>query len=244
MADIPKTGLTPDSIENMVFGAGVLYKNFTYGEHYKRTFDKAPQEGKEYYQISGGPSGGTNYTKVETPPASLQGATPYFEKYTNYGGDLIGATQGGTKVSIVPEYTDIEVDGILVKMKGLTRKIGEKATMEAQVLNVLGDNIRLALNGRVTYSETDIAGGDQASFYTTKSDIDEGDYITNLALVAPLIGTNRYVKVIFGNALCTSGFEIDTKNKEAVVNKYTFEAYADLSNEVVDTLPVQVIFDK
>ena len=89
-----------------------------------------------------------------------------------------------------------------------------------------------------------MAGGDRSSFYTTKSDINEGDYITNLALAAPLIGTDRYVKVIFGNALCTSGFEIDTKNKEAAVNKYTFEAYADLSNEVVDTLPVQVIFDK
>ena len=129
-------------------------------------------------------------------------------------------------------------------MKGLTRKIGEKATMEAQVLDVLGDNIRLALNGKISYSETDLAGGNQSSFYTTKSDINEGDYITNLALVAPLIGTDRYVKVIFGNALCTSGFEIDTKNKEAALNKYTFEAYADQSNEDVDTLPVQVIFDK
>ena len=25
-----KTGLKPDSVENMVFGAGVLYKNFSY----------------------------------------------------------------------------------------------------------------------------------------------------------------------------------------------------------------------
>ena len=242
MADIPKTGLTPDSISNMVFGAGTLYKNFTYGEHYKRTFDTTPQADKTYYYLSGGPSGGVSYTQFKDDVFSA--TTKYYEKYTGYGGDLIGATQGGTKVNINPEYTDIEVDGILVKMKGLTRKIGEKATMEASVLDVLGDNIRLALNGEISYSKTDLAGGDRSSFYTTKSDINEGDYITNLALVAPLIGTDRYVKVIFGNALCTSGFEIDTKNKEAAVNKYTFEAYADLSNEVVDTLPLQVIFDK
>lgn len=242
MADIPKTGLTPGSLDNMVFGAGVLYKDFSYGEHYKQTFDKTPQTGKDYYSISGGPSGGTGYTKFEG--TAFSGGTKYYEKYTGYGGVLIGATQGGTKVNIVPEYTDIEVDGILVKMEGLTRKIGEKATIETQVLDVLGDNIRLALNGRIAFTETDMAGGTKSSFCTTKPDIDAGDYITNLALVAPQIGTGKYVKVIFKKALCTSGFEINTKNKEATVNKYTFEAYADLSNEDVDTLPVQVIFDR
>lgn len=239
MADIPKTGLTPKSLDNMVFGAGVLYKNFSFGEHYKQSFDKSPQEGKEYYVISGGPTGATAYTKFSGE--SFSPSESYYEKYKGYGGDLIGATQGGTKVSIVPEYTDIDVDGILVKMEGLTRKIGEKGTMEAQVLDVLGDNIRLALNGTLSYSTTDSAGGSQSTVCTTKSSIDSGDYITNLALVAPLISTGKYVKVIFKRALCTSGFEIETKNKEVTVNKYTFEACAELSNENVDTLPVEII---
>lgn len=239
MADIPKTGLTPDSLENMVFGAGVLYKNFTYGEHYKQTFDKTPQEGKDYYSISGGPSGATGYTKFDGEVFSS--GVKYFEKYTGYGGDLIGATQGGTKVSVVPEYTDIEVDGILVKMEGLTRKIGEKGTMEAQVLDVLGDNIRLALNGSLSYSADDAAGGARSTVCTTKSHLNSGDYITNLALVAPLLETGKNVKIIFKKALCTSGFEIETKSKEATLNKYTFEACAELSNENVDTLPIEII---
>lgn len=239
MADIPKTGLTPESLNNMVFGAGILYKNFSYGEHYKQTFDKTPQEGKTYYSISGGPSGGTGYTEF-TGEVFSSGAV-YYEKYTGYGGDPIGATQGGTKVSIVPEYTDIEVDGILVKMEGLTRKTGEKATMEAQVLDTLGDNIRLALNGTMSYLADDAAGGTRSTVCTTKSHLDAGDYINNLALVAPLMTTGKYVKVIFKKALCTSGFEIETKNKEVTLNKYTFEACAELSNENVDTLPVEII---
>lgn len=243
MAGIAKTGLTPKSLDNMVFGAGAIYKNFTYGEHYKRTFDKTPQTGKSYYTIVGGPSGGTSYSKWDGEAFGSGTYDIYYEKYTGYGGDLIGATQGGTKVSIVPEYTDIEVDGILVKMKGLTRKIGEKATMETQVLDLLGENTRLALNGKIVYTGENMAGGSNSTFCQTKSDISDTDYITNLALVAPQIETGKIAIVIFKKALCTSGFEIDTKNKEAAVNKYTFEAYAEMSDENVDTLPVQVILD-
>ena len=32
---------------------------------------------------------------------------------------MIGATSGGTKPTITPELLDIEVDGVLVKAKGL-----------------------------------------------------------------------------------------------------------------------------
>lgn len=241
MANFPKTGLTPETIKNMVFGAGVLYKNFSYGEHYAQTFDTAPQSGKSYYYKSGS-SSGVGYS--EFSGTEFSAGTIYYEKYTGYGGDLIGATQGGTKANIIPEYTDIEVDGVLVKMEGLTQKIGEKATIETSVLELSPTNVQYALNGTLTYSGTDAAGGTGLTYCSTKSSINRNDYINNLALVAPLINTGKYVKIIFKKALCTSGFEIDTKNKEEALNKYTFEAYAELSNEDVDTLPVQIIFDK
>ena len=42
-------------------------------------------------------------------------------------GTLIGATNGGGKVSIEGEYVDLEVDGALVLFKGQTVKTGGKA---------------------------------------------------------------------------------------------------------------------
>ncbi|MGN0614273.1 MAG: hypothetical protein ACI4JB_10305 [Porcipelethomonas sp.] len=239
MADFIKTGLTPDSVKNMVFGAGVLYKNFKYGIHYRRTFDTVPQPDKEYYYMSTG-SGGIGYTKLEGD--SFSEGTKYYEKYEGYGGDRIGCTKGGAKAGIVPEYTDIEVDGVLVKMQGLTRKTGEKGTIEATVIDMNPVNISSAIGGEISYSGTDpLAGGTNAPFITTKPDISQNDYIDNLALAARRLDDGKLTVVIFKKALCTSGFEIETKNKETAGNKYTFEAYAEQSDVNTETLPVEII---
>ncbi len=233
-----KTGLTPDSIKNMVFGAGVIYKNFSYGEHYKKTFDKTPQTNKTYYTVTGGPSGGTGYTEFEGD--TFTASTDYYEKYTGWGGDKIGATKEGTTVKISPEYVDIEVDGVLVKMKGLTRKTGETATIEANILEFTKEHITTAINGEWT---TGTQSGSSSSDYiiTTKADLNEGDYISNLAIVAPKLDTGKHMAVIFETALCTSGFEVSTKNKDVSQNKYTFEAYTETNDENVETLGVKVV---
>lgn len=233
-----KTGLTADSVKNMVFGAGVLFRNFSMtGERYKKTFDKTPLSDKEYYYISGSSSGSVSYTLFEAE--SFTDGTTYFEKYEGPGGERIGATQGGAKVNITPEYTDIDVDGILVKMEGLTRKTGEKATIEATVIDMTSQNIVTAVNGEIDVFSSYADGSDVS--IVTKSDIAEGDYISNLALVAPLTGTGDVIAVIFEKALCTSGFEINSQNKSVAGNKFTFEAYAEQSDTNVDTLPVEII---
>lgn len=236
MINKTKTGLKNDTTKNMLFGAGVLYKNFSYGTHYKRTFDKTPQENKTYYQISGGP-GGVSYT--EFTGETFDATTAYYEKYNGYGGDKIGATKDGTKVTITPEYTDVEVDGILVKMEGLTQKTGEKATIEAVVVDMNIDNIKLSVNGTVDYESSETGGID--SNVKTRSQLNEGDYISNLALVANKIGSDDKMIIWFEKALCTSGLDLDMKNKSVAGNKYTFEAYAEQSDENVDTLPIEII---
>lgn len=45
------------------------------------------------------------------------------------------------------------------------------------------------------------------------------------------------------NALCTSGFEAEGKNKEGAVGKYTFECHADLESDL-DTLPYHIYYPK
>ena len=240
MANTVKTGFSPDSVKSMVFGAGVLYKNFTYGTHYTPTFDTVPNAGKEYYYISGG-SGGSGYTKF-TGDEFVAG-TKYFEKYEGYGGDKIGATKEGTKVSIIPDQKDIEVDGVLVKMKGLIQKTGEKATMEAIVLELNSVNISCAVNGVVNYTGGSSIVGGTAPYVSTKSRINEGDYVTNLAIAARRLEDNKLTVVVFKNAICTSGMEIATKNKEVSGSKMVFEAVADQSDQNTDTLPVEILVE-
>lgn len=235
-----KSGLNPDSVKNMVFGAGVLFKNFTYGTHYTQTFDKSPKGGKEYYTLSGGTTGGVNYTPFSGD--SFDTGSKYFEKYTGFGGDKIGATKEGTKVNITPEFTDIEVDGVLVKMEDLTRKTGEKAVIEAMVIDMSPQNITMAVNGSMSYAGTEeISGASGSPFVNTKSDIVKGDYIENLALVARRLDDQKLMAVIFKKALCTSGFEMDMKNKNISGSKYTFEAFAEMSDQNTDTLPIAIL---
>ena len=54
----------------------------------------------------------------------------------NFEESLICATSGGSKLSIVPEFTDIEVDGALVKVKGLTVKQEKQLRLRLTLLKL------------------------------------------------------------------------------------------------------------
>ena len=47
---------------------------------------------------------------------------------------------------------------------------------------------------------------------------------------------------IMENAICTSGLELESKNKETSVVKTTFEATADFAGGIYDKLPVYIFY--
>ena len=156
----------------------------------------------------------------------------------NFDETIIGATSGGSKLSIVPEITNIEVDGALVKAKGLTVKTGETATMEINFLELTKDIIKAATIGADGTS-------DDASNYDlieSKANIATGDYWENIAFVGKTL-EGKNIIAIMDNALCTSGFEQEGKNKEGAVGKYTFECHAELTGDL-DTLPWRIYYPK
>jgi hypothetical protein len=156
----------------------------------------------------------------------------------NFDETIIGATSGGSKLSIVPEITNIEVDGALVKAKGLTVKTGETATMEINFLELTKDIIKAATIGADGTS-------DDASNYDlieSKANIATGDYWENIAFVGKTLEGKNIIAVL-DNALCTSGFEQEGKNKEGAVGKYTFECHAELTSDL-DTLPWHIYYPK
>lgn len=155
----------------------------------------------------------------------------------NFNDSIIGATQGGSKITIEPEFTDIDVDGALVLVKGLKVKTGETAKMEINFLELPKDIIKDAIigqNGTSSDSNFDLI--------ESKASLADGDYYDNIAFVGKILD-GRNIIVIMDNALCTSGFEAEGKNKTEAVGKYTFECHADLTGDL-DTLPYHIYYPK
>ena len=157
----------------------------------------------------------------------------------NFAESLVGATNGGSKVSIVPKITNIEVDGIGVKSKGMAQKTGETATMEINFAELTKDIIQAATLGQ--------AGTSADTTYDvieSKTEIAEGDYWENIAFVGKTL-SGKYIIAILENALCTSGFEHEGKNEEGAAGKYTFESYAEFGDSTdQDKLPWHIYYPK
>lgn len=150
-------------------------------------------------------------------------------------GDLLGATSGGTKVSVTSDFQDIEVDGAVVKVRGMSVKQGEAAYIEANLIEMTPEVLKMSMVAR--QAESGISGYD---LYTTKALLEDKDFLDNIAAIGTL-SDGREIIVIMENMLCTSGFEADTKNKDKSVLKCKFECYAGFEDDH-DTLPVFVYY--
>lgn len=153
----------------------------------------------------------------------------------NFAESLVGATSGGSKFEIVPEVTQVEVDGALVAVKELDVKQGETANMEINFIELTPDIIKASVIGQS--GNSDITG---YSLIESKSMIEEGDYWENIAFVGKTLNGSPII-VIMDNALCTSGLSIEGKNKEAAVGKYTFRCSQEITGDLT-TLPYKIYY--
>lgn len=189
-----------------------------------------------------GKTGKTGVTS-DTPKNILFGAgtihknLKYANNKWNFEESIIGATSGGSKLTITPEFTDVEADGALVLVKGLKVKTGETASMEINLLELTEEIIKSAVVGQLGTSV-------DATYdvIESKADLEEGDYFDNIAFVGKKLDGKNII-VILDNALCTSGLEAEGKNKEGAVGKYTFECHADLDDDL-DMLPYHIYYPK
>lgn len=156
----------------------------------------------------------------------------------NKEASIVGATSGGSKLSIIPEITNVEVDGVLVKAKGLAAKTGETASMEVNFAELTKDIIKSATLG----NEGTSADATNFDVIESKSDIAEGDYWENIAFWGKTLAGEDIIAIL-DNVIVTSGFEQEGKNKEGAVGKYTFECYAELTGEL-DKLPWHIYYPK
>ena len=147
-------------------------------------------------------------------------------KKWNFAESLIGATSGGNKLIITPEIKTVEVDGALVKVKGLDFKTGEVAKLETNLVEITPELLKTTVIGQLV--DSDIEGYD---LIESKSDIEAGDYFENIAFVGKKTDGTPIIAIL-DNALCTTGFEGEGKNKENTVVKCTFECYAETEGDL------------
>ena len=186
---------------------------------------------------------GNNGVSAKTPQNILFGAGTIHKglKYEgsswNFDASCVGATKGGSSITIEPEFYSVEPDGSTVAIKDFKRKVGEKATLEVNFLELTADLIKSAVigaNGTSSDSNYDLI--------ESKDAIEKGDYWDNIAFVGETLDGDNII-VILNNALCTSGLSLEGKNKEESVGKYTFECHADASTSLT-TLPYLIYYPK
>ena len=149
---------------------------------------------------------------------------------------IMGATQDGGSVTITPEFFAPELDGALVPIMELQNKVGEIAKMEtsmAELTPALVANMIIGKIGETTDKEYDVI---------TSAELAKGHFYEGLGYYGKLLD-GRPVIILFKQALCTSGFAMEGKNKTNSVFKGTFECHSDIEYGV-DKLPYAIFIRK
>lgn len=236
-----KSGINSKTPDEFLLGAGVVFKNFKYVyEKYEPTTE-SESAGEPGSVAETGTIRLSQLTSGVSFIGVKEGYTPQVDDYVVGAWDdseknVLGATNGGNKLSIVPEITPIEVDGAVVEIKGLNQKTGETGTLEINLAQHTVESLKRAIVGKEVDSL--IPGYRQIQ---TKSLIELSDYLDNIAYVGSKTDGTEII-VIMENAICSSGLEIDSKNKETSVVKTTFKSTADFRSGVYDTLPIYIFY--
>lgn len=253
-----KSGITSKTPDNLILGAGVVLKNLFYvwkkveadeNENYPDGSLEVVEDNTEaqegQIQISmiknpriiyrDGRTAKLNFIKAE------DGYEPAAGDHVKGGFDdgeqtVIGATSGGNKFSASVEFSDIDIDGVTVKVKGMTLKVGETATLETNLAQHTATSFKMALAGEEFKSP--IEG---FKLISTKPLLELSDYLDNVAYVGTMTDGTEII-IIMENPVCTSGIEIEGKNKETSVVKATFEPSAAFDEGMFDTLPVYILY--
>lgn len=160
-----------------------------------------------------------------------------YEAENGWAGDVLGATNGGTKIIITPEYTPAELDGATVAVKGAQIKTGEVASIETNITEftegVIVDSLHLVEDNTKTVNGY--------KCYISKRSLDDSDYLENIGVVGTLV-SGKQVIVIMPNALITSAFEVETKNKEQATFAITAACHATFEQDDLEHLPYEIYY--
>ena len=134
---------------------------------------------------------------------------------------IIGATQEGGTLTITPEFFMPELDGATVPVKELQNKVGETAQIETSFAELTPELMANMVIGKISEST------DKNYDVITSSGLSAGHFYDGFGFYGHYMD-GRPMIIIFKQALCTSGFNGDAKNKTNSVFKGTFACQSDI----------------
>lgn len=134
---------------------------------------------------------------------------------------IIGATQDGGSLTITPEFFAPELDGATVAVKELQNKVGETASMETSFAELTPALAAKLVIGKVAEST------DKNYDVITSAELGAGHFYEGFGYYGEHMD-GRPIIIIFKNALCTSGYTMEPKNKTNAIFKGTFECQSDI----------------
>lgn len=149
---------------------------------------------------------------------------------------IIGATQEGGKLTITPEFFAPDLDGALVAVKELQQKVGEAATLETSMVELSAEYMAHSVIGEINDST------DKNYDVVTSSELRSGHFYEGFGYYGELLDGRPFI-CLFKNALCTSGFATESKNKENTKFTGTFECQSDITYGV-EKLPYALFLRK
>lgn len=135
----------------------------------------------------------------------------------------LGATRGGATFNRNLSVREIEVDGRLGPVKGLSRREEVRPSLTVSFVELTYQNLEKAIAGAVSTTTGQfrkITGGP----------ILPQHYIPNVALIAAYAGTQNPLVVVVKNALVVEGFDFTAEDKNEVAVEVTFVGHFDPAN--------------
>jgi len=152
--------------------------------------------------------------------------------FTNFSslGTLLGATRGGSSLTIEQEVKDMEVDGARGPVVGSRRITMVKATLTVNFIEHTLANLKRAL-----------VGADSAAFETSWDAItralviEDADFLTDITLVGEVSGDSGGMAIKLDNVIADGNFELTFADKEEGVVSMALTAHFEPTD--LDTEP-------
>lgn len=160
-----------------------------------------------------------------------------------YKGEPLGATSGGSSVSVEQEYRKIEIDGVFTDAVGTKILQSSSATLEVNIKAITAETIRMGINGKVLQGDGETTP-EGSTIVTGKGTLENSDYIKNVGLVGRYSGSDEPIIVILDNVLSDEGLSFSVEDNNEAIVTMTLRAHADAGQVADRALPMRVIFPK
>lgn len=149
----------------------------------------------------------------------------------------LGATKGGVNVQENREWWSPEMDGLRMPYKGMQRPSTAAPKMTGTLVEFRPGNIK------ITSGAAEITGEDSNVITVQpKTSIKAGDYLDNVVFVGDNGDDGLYL-VELKNAICTSGINTQTADKDIGTIPFEFSGHSD-SPVFTEDLPIKYMFFK